>query len=58
MFDSIALFPLALRPEAAAEKPPRKGLAAMFAAAMESLVQANSRGFEDIESAWYRYPPI
>jgi hypothetical protein len=58
MFDSVALYPSALRPESAAKPAQRKGFAAMFKAVLESLVKANSNRFDETETAFYRFPPV
>jgi hypothetical protein len=57
MSDSLVLKPAT--PNAVAVKSaPRAGFVAMFKAALESLVAAQSQRFEGTEPLSYRFPPI
>jgi hypothetical protein len=58
MSECLALDP-APRPDEVTTKPaPSTGIGAMFKAALESLVAAHSRQFEDTDPLVYRFPPI
>ena len=57
MSNTLALDPSPAA-ETAAARPARRGFAAVFMAALESLVAAQSRRFENTEPLSYRFPPI
>jgi hypothetical protein len=57
MSDSLVLKP-AMPDAAAVKSAPRAGFVAMFKAALESLVAAQSQRFEGTEPLSYRFPPI
>lgn len=56
MSDSLALDVSPLREDKASK--PTTGLAAMFKAAMESLVAAQRPRFENTDPLLYRFPPL
>jgi hypothetical protein len=58
MFDTIALNSPVLRVETTTTPAPRKGFVAMFQAALEALVRANTTRFDETGPLMYRYPPI
>jgi hypothetical protein len=58
MSDSLALDPSPRTSEQAARPTQRFSLGAMFRNAMDSLVAAHGRQFENSEPTFYRYPPI
>jgi hypothetical protein len=58
MSDSLALAPSPVPTQRTSKPAHRFSLGAMFRNAMESLVSAHARQFEDSEPLFYRYPPI
>jgi hypothetical protein len=58
MSDSLALDPSPLPNERTTRPTHRFSLGAIFRNAMESLVAAHSRQFENSEPLFYRYPPV
>ena len=58
MSDSLALEPMPLSDTEAKQPNTRTGFAAMFKAALESLVAAERPRFADNEPLLYRFPPI
>jgi len=58
MSDSLALHPLPLPNERTTKPAHRFSLGAMLRNAMESLVAAHGRQFENSEPTFYRYPPV
>jgi hypothetical protein len=58
MSDSLALAPSPLPNDRTTKLTPRFSLGAIFRNAMESLVSAHSRQFENSEPLFYRYPPV
>jgi hypothetical protein len=57
MSDSLALDPSPV-PNRTTKPTHRFSLGAIFYNAMESLVAAHSRQFENSEPLFYRYPPV
>ncbi|MGA3001174.1 MAG: hypothetical protein ABSE20_05585 [Acetobacteraceae bacterium] len=58
MSDSLALAPSPRTTEHAAKPAHRFSLGAVLRNAMESLVAAHGRQFENSEPLFYRYPPV
>jgi hypothetical protein len=58
MSDSLALDPSSQTNEHTTLPARRFSFGAMFRAAMESLVAAHGRQFENSEPLFYRYPPV
>lgn len=58
MSECLALEPSTTADERTSNPAPRRGFAALFKAALESLVTAQTRRFEDTEPLLYRFPPV
>jgi hypothetical protein len=58
MSDTFVTEPLPLPDGRPLRRAPRTGLAGRFLAAIESLVDASARQFEDADQSFYRFPPI
>lgn len=58
MSDSLAIEPSPLPGERPTKPAPRISLGAVFRAALESLVDANSRRVDATDPLLYRFPPL